>query len=105
MDEKKVKAYLTRLAKDKGLEAKMVAAKTPEDALAAAKGAGFDFDAQEFKDMMIMLTVSVKQAKGEELSDVELEAVAGGTLSPGQEAAAIGGAAAAGVACSASACV
>ena len=104
MDEQKVKPYLTKLSEDKELQAKMQDAKTPEDALAAAKEAGFEFDAQEFKDLMIMLTVSVKQAKGEELTDEELDAVAGG-MTPGQEAAAIGGAAAAGVACSASACV
>ena len=104
MDEQKVKAYLTKVAEDKGLQAKMQAAKTPADALAAVRKAGFDFDAQEFKDLMIMLTVSVKQAKGEELTDEELNAVAGG-MSKEQEVATIGGAAAAGVASAASACV
>ena len=105
MDEQKVKAYLTKLAEDKGLQAKMQAAKTPEDALAAVRKAGFDFDAQEFKDLMIMLTASVKQAKGEELTDEELDAVAGGRLFPVVVARSIIGAAADGVAAAASACM
>ena len=72
MDEQKVRAYLTKLAEDKAFQDRMQAAKTPEDALAEAKKNGFDFDADEFRELMIRLTISVKQAKGEELSDEEL---------------------------------
>lgn len=103
MDEQKVKAYFTELAANKEFQAKMQDAKTPEDALAAAKEHGFEFEADEFRQLMISLTASVKQAKGEELTDEELEAIAGG-LTPGQTAA-VAGAAAAGVTASASACV
>ena len=103
MDEQKVKAYLGKLVADKEFQAKMQDAKTPEDALAIAKSYGFEFDAEEFRDLMIRLTISVKQAKGEALTDEEMDAVAGGASNDVTAGAAAG--AAAGVTASASACV
>lgn len=103
MDEQKVRAYLTKLAEDKAFQDRMQAAKTPEDALAEAKKNGFDFDADEFRELMIRLTISVKQAKGEELSDEELAMVAGGVSNDATAGAAF--AAAGATTTAASACV
>lgn len=84
MDEQKVKAYLTKLSEDQEFQTKMQNAKTPEEALAVVKSYGFEFEEEEFKSLMMRLMVSIKQSRGEELTDEELDAVAGGGMSAGE---------------------
>jgi len=78
MQDDKVKAFLKFLSEDTDLQAKMAAVASAEEALALVNAHGFAFELEEFKQLMLAVSGSIKQAQGEELTDEELEAVAGG---------------------------
>jgi len=70
MSEEQLKAFLEAVKADAGLQEKLNAATDADAAVAIAKEVGFMISADELQQA---------QAVGEELSDEELEAVAGGT--------------------------
>ena len=67
MSEEQLNAFLERVKADTSLQAKLKAAKTPEDVVSIAKEHGHEFTADKFT----------------ELSEEELEGVAGGVVSVG----------------------
>jgi predicted ribosomally synthesized peptide with nif11-like leader len=67
MSEEQLKAFLDAVKADQGLQQKLKAATDPDEAAAVAKAAGFAIAAGDFK---------ILQA---EISDQELEGLAGGT--------------------------
>ncbi|MGN0648818.1 MAG: Nif11-like leader peptide family RiPP precursor [Oscillospiraceae bacterium] len=66
--------FIKKMAEDETLANKMSECKSPEEAYETAKEAGLTDDIEKFKTIM---TAVNKQVKGE-LSDDELESVAGG---------------------------
>ena len=68
MSEEQLKAFLEKVKSDTSLQEKLKAAKTPEDVVGVAKEHGHDFT----QDHMA------------QLSEEELEGVAGGTCYPGK---------------------
>ncbi|WP_347489114.1 Nif11-like leader peptide family RiPP precursor [Desulfoscipio sp. XC116] len=72
-----MKSFIEKLGKDEALQNKLKACKSPEEAFEVAKGAvdGLSFD--EFTSTMKKLNESITKNKGE-LSDDDLEQVAGG---------------------------
>ncbi|MGN0648816.1 MAG: Nif11-like leader peptide family RiPP precursor [Oscillospiraceae bacterium] len=68
------KEFIEKFSKDEALARKMSGCKSPEEAYETAKEAGLTDDIETFKAVM---TEFNKQVKGE-LSDNELENVAGG---------------------------
>ena len=62
---------------DKTLRVKLAACKSPEEALAVVKAEGFDIGLQDFKESMRKLNAYFNPKSGE-LSDSDLESVAGG---------------------------
>ena len=70
MSEEQLKAFLEKLKDDSSLQEKLKAASDADAASAIAKEAGFSISADEFT-----------KAQSTELSDEELEGVAGGQLS------------------------
>jgi predicted ribosomally synthesized peptide with nif11-like leader len=71
MSEEQLKAFLEAVKADAGLQEKLKAAADADAAVAIAKEVGFVISADELQRA---------QAVGEELSDEELEGVAGGFL-------------------------
>jgi predicted ribosomally synthesized peptide with nif11-like leader len=69
MSEEQLKAFLEAVKADAGLQEKLKAAADADAVVAIAKEVGFMISADEFSGL---------QAVGEELSDEELEGVAGG---------------------------
>ncbi|MGN0648819.1 MAG: Nif11-like leader peptide family RiPP precursor [Oscillospiraceae bacterium] len=70
--------FINKMAEDEALSKKLSECKSPEEAYETAKAAGLTDDFESFKAVM---TAVNKRVNGE-LSDDELEAVAGGTCSP-----------------------
>ncbi|MGN0648817.1 MAG: Nif11-like leader peptide family RiPP precursor [Oscillospiraceae bacterium] len=66
--------FFKKMAEDEALAKKLSECKSPEEAFEVAKGAGLTDDIETFKAVM---TAVNKRVKGE-LSDDELESVAGG---------------------------
>jgi predicted ribosomally synthesized peptide with nif11-like leader len=91
MAVKSAKAFLTKLKTDAGLQAKLSVAKTDDAKKKIVKGLGFDFTKDELKTA----AEEIRAESGAELSDEELEAVAGGSSGAwvGALAGAIGAAA------------
>ena len=77
MLSEKVELEFLKKLKDKNFQAKLSAAKSPEDALKVVKAEGFNVGLQDFKDSMQKLSDYLKSKSGE-LSDSDLESVAGG---------------------------
>jgi len=73
MSEEQLKAFLEAVRADAGLQEKLKAAADADAAVAIAKEVGFMISADELQRA---------QAIGEELSDEELEGVAGGFRDP-----------------------
>ncbi len=69
MSEEQLKAFLEKLKDDSSLQEKLKAAADSDAVLAIAKEAGFSISADEFT-----------KAQSTELSDEELEGVAGGLI-------------------------
>ena len=67
MSLESARSFLEKMRTDKGFEERISAYKTPEDLLKAVADAGFEFTAAEIK------------SAGEELSDADLESIAGGS--------------------------
>jgi predicted ribosomally synthesized peptide with nif11-like leader len=80
-----LKKFLDVLNKDKAVQEKFAAAKSPEEAfeIAAAIQGGYTFE--ELKDAMVAIQQSIKN----ELSDKDLDAVAGGARDFRQDRAAV----------------
>jgi predicted ribosomally synthesized peptide with nif11-like leader len=74
MSEEQLKAFLEAVKADAGLQEKINAAADADAVVAIAKEAGFLISADELQRA---------QSAGEELSDEELEGVAGGTIGIG----------------------
>ena len=70
MSEEQLNAFLEKVKGDTSLQEKLKAASTPEAAIDIAKEAGFAITAEDIQSMQ----------SATELSDDELEGVAGGTL-------------------------
>ena len=68
MSEEQLKAFIAKAKDDQSIQEKLKAAKTPEDVVGIAKEHGHEFIAD-----------TVKNAVSQELTDEELEGVAGGT--------------------------
>ena len=66
MSEEQLKAFIAKAKDDQSIQEKLKAAKTPEDVVDIAKEYGHEFTADKIT----------------ELSEDELEGVAGGTLNP-----------------------
>ena len=66
MSEEQLKAFLAKAKDDQAIQDKLKAAKSPEDVVGIAKEHGHEFTTDELKNTKI------------ELSDKELEGVAGG---------------------------
>jgi predicted ribosomally synthesized peptide with nif11-like leader len=73
MSEEQLKTFLEAVKADAGLQEKLKAAKDAAGVVAIAKAAGFVISAEELQKT---------QAELSELSDVELEGVAGGAEPP-----------------------
>jgi predicted ribosomally synthesized peptide with nif11-like leader len=73
MSEEQLKAFLEAVKADAGLQEKLKAARHADAVVAIAKAAGFVISAQE-----LMQGAQAKMEVKEELSDEELEGVAGG---------------------------
>ena len=71
MSEEQLKAFLEKLKDDTSLQEQLKAASDADAASAIAKAAGFSISADEFT-----------KAQSTELSDEELEGVAGGETKP-----------------------
>ena len=69
MSEDQLKAFIEKVKADTSLQEKLKAAASPEAAVEIAKDAGFAITAENLQSM---------QPKSQELSDEELEGVAGG---------------------------
>ena len=69
-----LKQFLAKLAQDEELQAKMEAATSPEEAYAIASAVQSGFSKEEFVQVMS----AIKNQNTEELSDDDLEKVAGG---------------------------
>ena len=69
MSLEQLKAFLEKVKGDTGLQEKLIAATNYDAVLAIAKEAGFSISADDLKN-----------AQSEELSDKELESVAGGGI-------------------------
>ena len=69
MSEEQLKAFLEKVKADTSLQEKLKAAASPEAAMDIAKAAGFSITAEDIQSM---------QSTTVELSDEELEGVAGG---------------------------
>ena len=74
MSEEQLSALLAKLKEDAGLQEKLKGAADPDAAVAMAKEAGFDLSKAD------LLRYQANQTL--ELSDEELEGVAGGTFIP-----------------------
>jgi predicted ribosomally synthesized peptide with nif11-like leader len=74
MSEEKLKAFLEAVKADAGLQEKLNAAADADAAVAIAKEVGFVISADELQRAQLV---------GEELTDEELEGVAGGTIGGG----------------------
>ncbi len=66
MSEEQLKAFLAKAKDDQSIQEKLKAAKTPEEVVAIAKQQGYEFTADKLND----------------LSEQDLEGVAGGTGGP-----------------------
>ncbi|MGE4273574.1 MAG: Nif11-like leader peptide family natural product precursor [Desulfitobacterium sp.] len=66
MSIESAKAFMEKMKTDQDFAKKVMAAKDAEERRVLVKEAGFDFSAEELKDL------------GDEMSDSELDAVAGG---------------------------
>ena len=75
MSEEQLTALLAKLKDDEGLQEKLRGAGDLDDAVAIAKAAGFDVSKADWLRYQANQTL--------ELSDEELEGVAGGTIIPG----------------------
>ena len=71
MSEEQLKAFLEAVKGDAGLQEKLKSAASPEAAIEIAKAAGFSITSADIQSMQ----------SATELSDEELEGVAGGNLS------------------------
>jgi len=92
MSEEQLSALLAKLKDDAGFQEKLKGAADLDDAVAIAKEAGFDVSKADW------LRRQAKQTL--ELSDAELESVAGGDAKPNtQDATCIGGYPTVGVCC------
>ncbi len=70
MSQQDLEAFMAKVKNDKSLQEKLAGAKTANDAAAIAKAAGFDMTGAELVRHEAKMT--------SELSDAELDAVAGG---------------------------
>jgi len=73
MSVEQAKAFIEKLDSDKTFLSQVAGAGSDEARLELAKAAGFEFTAEE-------LAGAIGESGGEELSDDELEAVAGGAV-------------------------
>jgi predicted ribosomally synthesized peptide with nif11-like leader len=80
-----IQAFLNVLAEDKALQAKLAEAQTPDEAYALASSIQEGFTKEELIETMMKLKALAPEE--EELTDADLEKVAGGG-SAGQNAAA-----------------
>ena len=80
MLSEKVELDFLKKLKDEKLQKKLAASKSPEEALKIVKAEGFDIGLKDFKDSMQKLNGYLKPKSGE-LSDSDLEYVAGGRSS------------------------
>ena len=69
MSEEQLKAFLDKVKGDTTLQDRLKAAKSPDDVVSIAKEHGHDFDNEH-----------ISQLRKRELSEEELEGVAGGTF-------------------------
>ena len=76
----KVELEFLKKLQDEELQKKLAAAKNPQEALAVVKAEGFDVGLEDFKESMQKLSNYIKPKAGE-LSDSDLEYVAGGRSS------------------------
>lgn len=72
-----MKSFIEKLGQDEALQDKLKACKSPEEAFAVAKGAVDGLNLDDFISTMKKMNESLTQSKGE-LSDADLEQVAGG---------------------------
>ena len=89
MSEEQLKAFIAKAKDDQSIQEKLKAAKTPDDVVGIAKEHDHEFTADTLK-------ISVSQ----ELTDDELEAVAGGYLDINEAKSLVYGLGGAGVTCS-----
>ena len=71
MSAENVARFVQQVAQDQSLKARVEAVQTPDEVVRIAREAGFDLSGDELKAAVLRLS-------GRELSDKELEAVAGG---------------------------
>jgi len=72
-----MKSFIEKLGTDEALQNSLKACKSPEDAFEVAKGAVDGLSLDEFTSTMKQLNEAITKGKGE-LSDADLEQVAGG---------------------------
>ena len=77
MLSEKVELDFLKKLKDQTLQKKMSSCKSPEEALKVVKAEGFDVGLKDFTESMQKLNRYLKPKSGE-LSDTDLESVAGG---------------------------
>lgn len=73
-----MKQFLTKLAADEALQEALKGAKSPEEAFAIAQGAVAGLDFGEFTQTMNMVKQLTAKGDSSELSDDDLDLVAGG---------------------------
>lgn len=73
-----MKSFIGMLAKDEGLQKKLQACKSPEEAFEVAKSAVSRLNYEDFTATMKKVNEAVANTKSGELSDDDLEKVAGG---------------------------
>ena len=91
MDQEKVTLYLKKLEEDTGMQQKMIAARSPEECLEIVKEYGFDFELDEFRNLMQSLIVPIQKKLGQELTDEELAKLASQELTAEELAMVSGG--------------
>ena len=75
MSEEQLKAFIEKVAADASLQQKLKAAADTDEVIAVARAAGFIISADDIKN-----SPSLAQSSITELSDEDLEGVAGGAL-------------------------
>jgi len=89
MDEK-IKQLKAKLEADAKLGGKLFSRETPEEAQAVMKEAGLDFSLEEIKQLRELIIRAMEKGSEGELSEKELEDVAGGVVVTAAGVAAVG---------------
>ena len=90
MDESIERKFVAQLVSDENLQTRLSACKTQEEAYNVVKAEGYDVEFSDFVDGMDRLNDFVQKVKQisestEELSESDLEIVAGGRSSAGEQ--------------------